>query len=111
MGERGSTSCVGASVFSMKEGVCQCKVGSCSSSGQCGDGATASTSGDTIMQFELGFQQAVPRENFVLLFGGLYCFTGAVLLMSAIIISRTCRHRSSAHDLPHELLLEEELFP
>eukprot|EP00932_Pfiesteria_piscicida_P007106 SRR837773.17093.p2 GENE.SRR837773.17093~~SRR837773.17093.p2 ORF type:complete len:178 (-),score=35.80 SRR837773.17093:4-480(-) len=110
-GSRGQTTCVGASVFSMKEGVCQCKVGACSPQGQCSDAPpggvasvapTAAWAQSTIGDWETQRSQAVPRETPFrgMLFYGLGC---AALTTLVSVVSR----RRGAARAQRDALLSE----
>mmetsp|Transcript_19141 Transcript_19141/g.41220 ORF Transcript_19141/g.41220 Transcript_19141/m.41220 type:complete len:242 (-) Transcript_19141:116-841(-) len=116
---RGTTSCVGASIFSMKEGVCECKVGSCSIDGKCANApaptaapseAQWAASDSSILRYDLGsFNEAVPRENFVLVVAGFFCFSGAMIILGVTFAVRTLRRRTASSGVSIEMA-EEDLL-
>lgn len=98
---RGATSCVGASMFSGKEGVCRCSSGACSSDGFCPDskvvagGVAPAPALPLASFFDADIPAlAAPQEHMVLAFVCFWSFVGAMMLFAARVSWAFMRPRS-----------------
>jgi len=90
-GSRGATTCVGGSILSGTQGVCQCKYNSiCGASGQC-----PALGVEPIGLFEMG--EVIPKEDFTLPLLVFFVFFAMCIMLSAIATLQRVRRGISGH--------------